>query len=334
MLSIFIFTINAILPVITVMLLGYFLKSIGMFTKEFLKVANKVVFYVCLPVLLFKNLLDVEKLSDINWTVIIYVVIVILIIFAIGLFITLFIEDRTDKGVVLQCVFRSNFAMIGVALADLIAGSDGVISAAIISAFSIPIFNVLSVVSLTVFDKNNKLNAREQILPIFKKILKNPLIIGILAGLIALMFKPTFLSITSEELREGFSFIDTSLGYIARVASPLSLLVLGGQFDFNRVAGYKKQIIISTLSRNVMAPVLGLGVAVLLHKSGIVNFNAGVFASLVALFGTPVAVASAIMAEEMGSNGELAGQLVVWTTVLSAFSMFIIVFCLRLIGVI
>lgn len=334
MLKILIFTINAILPVILLMVLGYVLKIKGFFKKDFLKMANKSVFYVFLPTLLFKNISDVTSITDINWSVIAVVIVTVITLFLVGLLITLLIKAPKDKGVVLQCVFRSNFALIGVSLAEMISGASGVRSAAIISAFSIPIYNVLAVISLSVFSDERQTDIKKEIIDIFKKILTNPLIIGVVSGLVVLLLKPLALSIISQEIIEGTTFINVFIAYVARVASPLSLIVLGGQFDFSRVAGYKKQIMISVFARNFLAPAIGLGIAIALHMTGVVNFDAGVFASLVALFATPVAVSSAIMAEEMGSNGQLAGQLVVWTTVVSSFSLFIIIFLLRLIGVI
>ncbi len=51
MLSIFIFTVNAIFPIMILMAVGYFLKRTGIFTNEFLKMANKSVFYVMINIL-------------------------------------------------------------------------------------------------------------------------------------------------------------------------------------------------------------------------------------------------------------------------------------------
>ena len=171
---------------------------------------------------------------------------------------------------------------------------------------------------------------------IFVKIIKNPLIIGVVLGVIVLLIRPygsRFIH-TFIPAIDHFTFLETVINYIARVASPLALLVLGGQFDFKKIQGYRKQIVIGVMGRNLLAPLIGVGSAVLLHKAGIVYFDEGVFASFIALFGTPVAVASAVMAEEMGSDGQLAGQLVVWTTLFSIVSIFIEVFAVRAIGLI
>jgi len=336
MLSIFIFTINAILPIMLLMGLGYFLKRIGIFTSAFLKAANKSVFYVFLPVLLFKNVSGVESLSDINWTTVLYIIVIIGILVLVGFLTAKMIPDTRQKGVIMQCIFRSNFALIGVSLAELIAGDSGVLSAAVLSAFSIPIYNVLAVVTLSIFRQDTKGFHRDDVRDIMMKIVKNPLIISVLLGVLALLIKPYAVGFidTSVPVIKSFTFLDTVIQYVARTASPLALLVLGGQFDFQKVQGYRRQIVIGVAGRNILAPLIGVGLAAVLHLMGVVNFDAGVFASFIALFGTPVAVASAIMAEEMGSDGQLAGQLVVWTTLFSIVSIFIEVFIIRAIGLI
>ncbi len=314
------------------MVLGYFLKAKGMFTKDFLKIANTLVFKVLLPVLLFKNISELESIREVDFSVIAVVLVGIVLLFIAGLLIIKAIPAPDEKGVVLQCTFRSNFALIGISLAEMLGGSSGVLSAALISAFSIPIYNILAVISLSVFTDKVEGSVKDQIADIVKKILKNPLIIGVLSGIVFLVLKPLGYEIIPAKVLESFGFTKTFVSYVARAASPLSLIVLGGQFDFSKIAGFRKQIIISVAARNFMAPAIGLGIAIAANALGLVSFDAGVYASLVALFGTPVAVSSAIMAEAMGSNGQLASQLVVWTTVVSAFSLFIIVFILRAVG--
>ena len=184
--DILLFTFNSIMPLILIIAVGYLLKRIGFFTKDFLKIANKTVFYVCLPVLLFKNIFDIEELSQIRFDVVLYVLVIVAIVFFIGFLFTLFIKDPKQKGVIHQCVFRSNFALIGVPLAELIGGNDGVRIAAILSMFTIPTFNVLSVIVLSVYKGQGvKLNGKKILLDI----VKNPLIIGVLSGLLCALIK-------------------------------------------------------------------------------------------------------------------------------------------------
>ena len=119
------------------------------------------------------------------------------------------------------------------------------------------------------------------------------------------------------------------LEYLARLAIPLALLVLGAQFEFSAVAALKREIIWGVVLRTVIVPVLVIGTAFIFFRD---NFGAAQFATLVAAFATPVAVPSVPMVQEMGGDVTLAGQLVVWSTLVSAVTIFICTFLLRLGG--
>lgn len=330
LLEIFIFSVNAIMPLICIILLGYFLRRFGFLTKDFLKIGNKLVFRVCLPVMLFNNIVELKSFSGIPWLSVLYVLCIIIVLIVIGFIIACCTKDPNQKGVMMQCIFRSNFALIGVPLAELIGGSSGVTAAAIMSAFTIPIYNFVAVIVLTIFkEEKAAFSVKKQMV----KIAKNPLIIGVLSGILVLVLKITIGTKLSAAFYKDFKFISTTLTYISRSATPLSLLVLGGQFEFSKLKGYKTQIIIGTLGRTVVAPLIGVGLAAILTKTGILNFEPAVFAALISLFATPVAVASAIMAEEMNNDGQLAAQLVVWTSLVSVFTLFGFIFFARMVGV-
>lgn len=329
MIDILLFTVNSIMPIIALIVLGYLLKRVGFFSKEFLKYGNKTVFYVCLPVLLYKNIADIEDLSLIRMDVVVFTLIVIVILTFIGWVTALFIPEARQKGVIHQCIFRSNFALIGVPLSELLGGGNGVRMAAILSLFTIPAFNILGVVVLSVYKDGN---AKVDVKKIIRDVCHNPLIIGVLAGLVSALLRILIKDTTFYGHISRVTFVGTAVSYIARSATPLALLVLGGQFDFERIAGYKKQLIIGLTGRNIMAPLVGVGIAVIATKIGIVQFGPDVFAAMIALFGTPVAVASAIMAEAMDNDGALAGQLVVWTSLFSIVTLFVDIFIVRALG--
>ncbi len=335
MADILIFAVNSVLPVILLVALGSMLKKTGFFTGEFLKVANKTVFRVLLPVLLFVNLAELDGFSLLKWDAVLYALAVIAVLFCIGLFMARITPDRYQKGVLLQGVVRSNFALVGVPLAQLMAGSKGVQSAALLSAFTIPAFNVLSVIALSAYIQDGG-DKRARMGKTLRGILRNPLIIGVLAGIVCVLLKPLARQLPSgaTSFLGKFTFVGTVLDYLARASTPVALLVLGGQFERSSVRGLKKQIVLGVAGRLVLAPLIGLGGAVLLQSMGILQFDNGTYAALIALFATPAAVASAIMAEEMGNDGQLAGQLVVWTTLLSAGVIFGAVAALRALGLV
>ena len=127
---------------------------------------------------------------------------------------------------------------------------------------------------------------------------------------------------------DGVKFVYTTIKWLAQCASPVALIALGGAFQFSAISRLKKQIILATSIRIVIVPTLALIVAYFLSFNDIRYFPA-----LIALFGTPVAVSSVPMAQEMNNDSELAGQLVVWTSILSALTLFIIIFISAQIGI-
>lgn len=335
MFDIFMYAINAVLPIILLIILGYALKTSGFFGADFLKTANKLVFRVCLPAMLFYNVYHISNLGAIRWDVVGYCLVIIAVLFALGLFTVLFfVKDKKQKGVILQCVFRSNFAIIGLPLSESLGGAEGAAIAAILSAFTIPLYNILAVISLSVFvtESGAKLDGRD----ILKKIIKNPLIIGVCCGLVSLLVR-SLLPVNADgnpvfSISDSLGFLYTAIGNLSRIASPLALLVLGGQFEFSAVKGMLKEIAIGTVWRIVLAPVIGIVAAAVLCRFGVLQFDTTVYPALVALFGSPVAVSSAIMAGEMDNDEQLAGQLVVWTSVGSMFTTFIMVFAMKYAG--
>jgi hypothetical protein len=362
MLDILVTSINAVVPIVLLILLGYLLKRFKFLNENFVKMGNKFVFKICLPCMLFANIYDkMDSFADIRWDVVIYAVVMIFVIFGLGL-LTAILTTKQNKrrGVILQCTFRSNFAIIGLTLVERLGG-DGAL-AGIISAFSIPVFNILAVVALSIFvgdektltDESLQANADGEIAnstPIAKKkskfnvkgillnIVKNPLIIGVVTGLVFVGIRELERAITGGTTPFRFDtqlkFLYTAVKDLKAIASPLALIVLGGQFEFSAVKGMTKEIIVSTAWRIVIAPLLGIGIAVILSNyTNLFTFDSAVYPTLIALFGTPVAVSSAIMAGQMDNDEQLATQLVVWTSICSIATIFIMVFILMSFGLV
>ena len=346
----FIFTINAILPILLPILLGYLLKRMGFFKEGFLDGANKLVFKILIPVLLFSNIY-LADLSDINWAFCGFVALAIITLFGVGLIIVMFIKDPKQKGVILQSTFRSNYAIIGIPLATLLAGEKAGLSASIIAAISVPMFNVLAVIALTIYDKED--GKRIPVLTLLKRIVTNPLIIGVFSGVVVCLIgmgidrltgiEGTLKSIFSNyNIAENgviisdnakynlvdLSFVGTTINYIGRCATPIALIVLGGKFEFSAVKDLWKELTLSVTLRILITPTVFLIIFYFLGYN-----DATSFAILIALFATPIAVSSAPMAAQMGQDERLAGQIVVWTSALSAISLFLIIITCSAIGI-
>lgn len=318
--------VNAVAPVVLLILLGYLLKQSGFISKEFVKTGNKLVFNVCLPCMLFINVYDIDGFSSINWDIIFYSVAALLVIFFLGFFASVLVTKVPERrGVIWQCTFRSNFAIIGLSLAGALGGEDAMAVAAIVSSFTVPLFNILAVIALSLFVKDGG-EKKTDIRKILLNIAKNPLIIAVVLGLICLVIREMQImqfGTAVFTLKQQGKLLYTTLNNLKAIASPFALLVLGGQFAFSAVRGLLKEIAVGTLWRIVLAPLLGIGGAVILSRSfGILSCGVNEFPALIAMFGSPVAVSSAVMAGSMGGDEQLATQLVVWTSLLSIITIF------------
>lgn len=321
----FLFAVNATLPIVLTILIGYFIKKIGLLKPDAAKVINNIVFRVLLPAMLFLNIYNIADISDISLTYVWYGIGIIILIFLIFLpIVNIVFKQKNQRGVILQSIFRSNYALIGIPLATSLFGADGAAVASLLSAFIIPIFNILGVVCLSMFSDKGKLNIKN----VLVNIAKNPLILGVLSGLFVLGLRALFVNFDIDFRLSEIQPIFKVLTYLSSAATPMALLAIGAQFEFSAIPTLKKQIIFSTVLRCVIIPSAALTLAYLI---GI--FNGAHFAAFVAMFATPVAVSTVPMCQEMGADHALAGQLVVWTTTISSIVIFIASFILKALGV-
>jgi predicted permease len=222
--------------------------------------------------------------------------------------------------------------LVGIPLATSLFGSSGASVATLLSVALIPTYNMLAVISLSLFRKGD--DERGGALKIVKRVLlgivKNPLIISIFAGCVTLLIRALFVKIDVAFRLTDVVPVYKVLESLSAVATPLSLIVLGGQFEFSAVKALRREIITGTLVKGVIVPVLALGTAYVFFRD---SFNGAHFAAFVAAFATPTGVSTVPMAQEMDSDVTLAGQLVVWTTLVSALTVFLAAFILRAVGV-
>ena len=208
--------------------------------------------------------------------------------------------------------YRSNFLLLGVPIVENIYGTDHIGMPLLLSAFIIPIYNVLAVFTLETFRGN-----RHGFHPgtILMGIIKNPMIIGAILGF-ALKLLPPLPPLAVKTLRQ-----------LAACTTPVALVVLGASFNFSGAVKEIKEVAVCVVGRLLIAPFLTLGGAILIGIRGIP------LASIMAMTITPCAVASFAMAQQMDSDGELAGNALVFTTIFSALTMFLWVYVLKEIGV-
>ena len=325
------FAINAVAPIIAMVAIGYILKKIGFMTPDFAKAANKLVFRLFLPAMLFLNIYNIQALGGMDFGYVIYVLAAVLVIFLVALPLILVVTKlAARRGALLQSVFRSNYALIGIPLSQALFGDEGAAVATLLSAVTIPSFNILAVISLSIFQPNG---GKPSVKKILLGIIKNPLIRAVFAGLAVVGIRAVLAHFDVGFRLTSIGPLFKVLNYLANMATPMALLVLGAQFEFSAVSSLRREIVFGTLMRTVAVPVFGLGCAYALMKLNVLPLTGAHFAAFVAVFATPVAVSSVPMAQEMDSDATLAGQLVVWTTLVSALTVFLAAFILRLVGI-
>lgn len=325
----FVFAANAVFPIVLMIALGYVLKKTGLFSQDFLDTGNKLTFRVLIPALLYFNIYNIGSLGEINFGFILYGIAAVIGIFLTATVVTcLFTKEGGKRGALIQAAFRSNYAIIGLPLASALFGDKGAAAAGVMSAFCVPTFNILAVITLTIFNNDSK-KGKIDVKKIFLGIVKNPLIIGTVLGLITLAVRELFALCNIGFRLRNIEFLYKTLENLKSICTPFALLVLGGRFEFSAVKRQLRYIVFGTLIRTVAVPVIGLAVAYYF----IPGLSGEHYATYIAVFATPVAVASAIMAKEMKADDELAGQLVVWTSLVSTVTIFIYVVFFRSMGI-
>ena len=324
----FIFALSAVAPIVLMVVLGYMLKKLGFMNERFSKEANRLVFRIFMPVMLFVKIYAMNDLSSIDLGFIGFGVIGVLAIFFLSIPASIIVARKKDRrGVLIQATVRSGYSLIGIPLAESLCGAAGGMAATILSAAVIPVFNVLAVISLVAIGNDSE--KKPSVKSIILDIIKNPLIVGIASALVCVVIRSVFVKFDIGFRLSNIGPLMTVLNYLANLAIPLALLVLGAQFEFSAVAALKREIIYGTLARTVIVPAITLSIAYFVFGD---RFDTAQMATFVALFATPVAVPSVPMVQEMGGDVTLAGQLVVWSTLVSAFTVFAVTFLLRLGG--
>lgn len=295
------------------MLLGYYLKRINFAEKKSFDAINKMVFNVFLPVLLFYNIYSTKQAEVFSPALIVFTVIGILCIFIIGYFAVFFISpDNSKRGVMLQGFFRGNFAILGIPLAEYICGENSGGLTSLMVAVVVPIFNVLSVIALERFRGEKK---KPDIFKMIIGIIKNPLIIGCIAGIIFFMLK----------IKLPF-VIEKSVINISSVATPLAIIMLGSGFEFSDVKSCLREIIIVVASRLVLIPAAIIPFAVYF------GFRGEAMACILITFAAPIAVSSFSMSQQMGGDEQLSAQVIVISSAACLITLFLWIFILNNMG--
>ncbi len=294
-----------------IMFIGAFIKRAGLITTEETKKFNKVVFVCCFPPLMFSNLYGRELEHAVDLRLIAFTVITVLVMYALTVAFVLKIEkSQKTRGAMIQAIYRSNFVIMGIPVVQNVFGRGELAVTAMMVTIIVPLYNIIAVVTLEVFR-----GSRPSFGDILKNLAKNPILIGALCGIIAI--------VTGLKLPAA---IETPIDMLAEAASPLALLLLGASFDFRTVGKERRNLIICLVGRLIVFPAVGLIGGVMMGFTGVKLLT------LVAVFASPSAVTSFTMAQQMDSDYELAGNCVIFSSAISCFTMFLWIFTLKCMG--
>lgn len=313
-----VYSLNATMPVFLVILIGYILNRLGMFSEGFIASSNKFIFNVCLPVMVFCDLAKENIIASFNGSLVIYSAVITTVAFAlIWLCARLFIKDRSIIGAFVQASYRSSVAVMGFAFMQNIYGSSGLIPMIIIGC--VPLYNIFAVTVLTfeAEDAQNDPDKKNKLKKAAVGIIKNPIIIGIIAGCIG-------------SLLNVYSFmppiIDKTLSNLSAVATPLSLIVIGASFEGRKAIAKIKPTAVCCAVKLLVMPLVFLAAAIML------GFRDEALLALVIMLGSPTTPSCYIMAKNMKNDGVLTSSVIAATTLLSSVTLTFWIFIVRTLG--
>lgn len=305
-------TLDIMLPLLLMLGLGWFIRHIGLMSDGTASAINKLIFRLFLPVLLFNNIrtLDVSSAPGLGFTAFIFFS-VLAVFLAAHLLVPRFVKDPRKQGVMVQGIFRTNFAILGIPLVQAMFGDAGTVAVTLALPTVTILNNILAVIALA-SPSGKKADPKALI----KDIVTNPLIVACVLGCIVLF--------AGIRLPAALNKVCNDVGSIT---SPLSLIVLGASLRWKGVKDNRVLLTWTVILKQAVIPVVMLTLAVLL---GFRHEELGV---MLILFGAPCAVSSYPMAEAMGGDGPLAASQVVLTTIFSMGTLFVLIYVGKLIAV-
>ena len=319
MLSNLTYSVNAILPIFLLAVLGALFRKTGKIDDRFVDTADWLMFKIALPVMLFQEVAGSSLSDSLDLKLILFLIVSVTLSFLLtSAVVSVTVRDRSKRGALIQGCCRSNFAILGVPIAVNMFGDIGGETIAIAMPFVILMFNTYSVIILTVYsgDSDKRLD-RGTVIGILKNIATNPLIIGILLGVVFLLAK---IPIPAAA--------DKTLTYLANLTTPLALISLGANFRMESLKGRVGYALIGALTKTVILPAAAVTAAALI---GLRGPSLGV---VLICFGAPTAVSSYIMAKKMGNDHELAAQILLLSTLFCVLTIFVGIFILRTLALI
>lgn len=308
-----IYSINATLPIFLLIILGKVLKTTKIINDEFTKTADRYVFRIALPALLFSDLTENNIGSAFDGKYVLFCFSVTIFSIAVLWGLTeKFMKNEEQKGAFIQGSYRSSAAILGLAFINNMYDSVGMAPLMIIGC--VPLYNIFAVIILTLKGDNGgkKPNMKET----FINVMKNPILLSIL---IALPFALLNLHFPS--------FVNKAIGSVANTATPLALISIGASFEGKKALKKMKPTLLASFIKLILLVGLFLPLAVFF------GYRNQELMALLVMLGSPTTVSSYIMAKNTGNDGILTSSIIVLTTLLSSLTLTLWIFVLKSFGV-
>lgn len=308
-----IYSINATLPIFLLIILGKVLKTTKIISDEFTKTADRYVFRIALPALLFSDLTENNVGSAFDGKYVLFCFSVTIFSIAVLWGLTeKFMKNEEQKGAFIQGSYRSSAAILGLAFINNMYDSVGMAPLMIIGC--VPLYNIFAVIILTLKGDNGgkKPNMKET----FINVMKNPILLSIL---IALPFALLNLHFPS--------FVNKAIGSVANTATPLALISIGASFEGKKALKKMKPTLLASFIKLILLVGLFLPLAVFF------GYRNQELMALLVMLGSPTTVSSYIMAKNTGNDGILTSSIIVLTTLLSSLTLTLWIFVLKSFGV-
>lgn len=317
-----VFSLNATLPIFSIMVLGNIFRRIGLIDEKAASWMNKFVFKVSLPVLVFKDLADQDFAGTWNGKFVLFCFLVTSVsIILISLLSKLVIKDRGRRGEFIQGSYRSSAALLGIAFIHNIYGNQATGMGPLMILGSVPLYNIFAVIVLTLTaeenDEKEDTDKKALFIKTAKGIITNPIIIGIAVGLIW-----SVIGIPKPKV------VDTLIANIAALATPLGLMSMGATFEYKKALGDIKPALLASFIKLFALVAMFLPLAVMM------GFAGEQIVAVLVMLGSATTVSCYIMAKSMGHEGTLSSSIVMMTTFGCSFTLTFWLFILRTFGII
>ena len=294
------FAAATVAPIFLLIFIGVILRRTAVIGKEFISTSSKVVFKFALPAMIFNKMSKIEGIPDGLAGVLLLFVSITLIFYGL-LWLFACKLPVAVHGSFVQGAFRGNIAIIGLAVIENAFGQQALQVGVVVLMVMMPLYNLLAII---VLGRSSSVSGSNPLGQVALNLVKNPLIWAVVVGLPFGLYDVPIPSV-----------IVRTLEYLSRLTMPLALMSIGGSLTLSGLVKRKLLWMSASVSKLILLPLVVWAGTLLLGISGPAQ------AALVLASACPTAVASFAMAEAMGADGELAGEIVSSTTLFSIVSL-------------